>query len=70
MLSTLTIDDQLLAEARLLGGHATNEEAVAVALQEYVTRRKQLGILELFGPIEYDQDYDYKADRERDTEPR
>jgi hypothetical protein len=33
---------------------------VEEALREYVQRRKQLKILELFDMIEYDDDYDYK----------
>jgi hypothetical protein len=53
------IDEQLLAEAQRLGQHATKEEA----LNEYVARRKQLEILELFGQVEYDPAYDYKQER-------
>jgi metal-responsive CopG/Arc/MetJ family transcriptional regulator len=63
MVTTLKLDDQLLEEARRLGGHKTKSEAVIVALQEYIARRKQLGILELFGTIEYDPEYDYKVAR-------
>ena len=65
MLTALSLDDKLLEKARSVGGHKTKKEAVTVALQEYVARRKQLGILELFGTIEYDPDYDYKAERKR-----
>lgn len=63
MAATLVIDDQLIEQARRLGGQKTKSEAVTVALQEYIARRKQLGILELFGTIEYDPEYDYKATR-------
>ncbi len=38
---------------------------VAEALQEYAQRRKQRRVLKLFGTIDYDPDYDYKAQRAR-----
>jgi hypothetical protein len=38
---------------------------VEEALQEYVQRRKQLKIIELFGTIEYEDDYDYKQQRHK-----
>lgn len=65
MPTNLALDDKLIEEARSVGGHKTKKEAVTVALQEYIARRKQLGLLELFGTIEYDADYDYKAERKR-----
>jgi len=46
-----------------LGGHRTKRAVVEEALQEYVQRRKQLTITELFGTIEYEDDYDYKKQR-------
>lgn len=61
----LTIDDQLVEEARRLGKHATDDATVAEALKEYIQRRKQLEILELFGTIDYDPTYDYKDQRQR-----
>lgn len=59
------LDPALIEEARRLGGHRTKKEAVAAALQEYVQRRRQAKVLELFGTIEYDPGYDYKAERRR-----
>ena len=49
MPSNLAIDDKLLAEAQRVGRHKTKKETVSAALSEYVARRKQLRILELFG---------------------
>ena len=46
-----------------LGGHKTTKEAVNEALMEYVRSRRQRRILGLFGQIDYDADYDYKAER-------
>ena len=61
MATTLALDDKLIKEAKALGKHKTKKEAVTAALEEYVKRRNQLRILELFGKIEYYPDYDYKA---------
>ena len=43
----------------------TKKEAVNTALQELLNKKKRLGILELFGKIEYDPDYNYKEHRSR-----
>ncbi|MEH1940191.1 MAG: type II toxin-antitoxin system VapB family antitoxin [Nostoc sp. DedVER02] len=63
MATNLEIDENLIKEALELGGHPTKDAVVEEALREYVQRRKQLKILELFGMIEYDDDYDYKQQR-------
>lgn len=65
MATNLAIDDRLIEEARRTGRHKTKKEAVTAALDEYIKRRKQLGILELAGAIAYDPKYDYKAARQR-----
>lgn len=65
MATNLALDDNLIAEALRLGGHKTKKETVTTALQEYIQRRKQLQILELFGKMEYDPNYDYKSERMR-----
>ncbi len=61
----VTVDDKLVEDARKLGQHETDKEAVDAALEEYVRRRGQLKILDLFGTIEYDDDYDYKEGRRK-----
>lgn len=66
MATNLALDDDLIREAQEIGGHKTKREAVTVALEEYVRRRKQLRILELEGTVDYDEDYDYKEVRKRD----
>jgi len=65
MATNLALDDRLIEEARRTGRHKTKKEAVTAALDEYVRRRKQLRLLELFGTIDYDPTYDYKAERRR-----
>lgn len=65
MATNLALDDRLIEQARRMGGHKTKKEAVTAALTEYIQRRKQLRILSLFGTIDYDPNYDYKAGRQR-----
>jgi Arc/MetJ family transcription regulator len=56
MPSDLTIDDDLLAEAHRLSGLTKPEDTIQQALREYVQRREQLKILDLFGTIDLDDD--------------
>jgi Arc/MetJ family transcription regulator len=65
MATNLAIDEGLIEAARKVGKHRTKKEAVTAALDEYIRRRKQLGILELFGTVDYDPTYDYKAERRK-----
>jgi len=65
MATNLALDDRLIEEARKIGGHKTKKEAVTKALQEYVKRNKQLKIIEAFGTVDFDPEYDYKAERRR-----
>lgn len=66
MATNLAIDDGLIEEARKLGRHRTKKDAVTAALDEYIRRRKQVQIMELFGSIDYHPDYDHKSNRRRD----
>jgi Arc/MetJ family transcription regulator len=63
MTTNIDIDENLLEQARSLGHHRTKKSAVNEALAEYVCTRKQRRVMELFGTIEFDPDYDYKAER-------
>lgn len=65
MATNLALDDKLLEEAVKIGGKATKKETVTEALQEYIGRRQQARIVELFGTIEYDPTFDYKKQRRR-----
>jgi Arc/MetJ family transcription regulator len=65
MATNLAIDDNLLEEARIVGKHATKKAVVNEALTEYVQRRKQAEIINLFNSVEYDSDYDYKVQRNK-----
>jgi Arc/MetJ family transcription regulator len=63
MATNLAIDDALILEAQKLGGHTTKKATVSQALMEYIQRRRQLEILELFGTVQFDDSYDYKKQR-------
>ena len=65
MPSNLAIDDELLEEALRVGGHKTKKATVTEALREYILRRKQAGVIDLFGKIDFDPKYDYKKQRRR-----
>jgi hypothetical protein len=65
MPTNLAIDDDLLAEAQRVGGHRTKKDTVNEALREYILRRRQAKVVELFGTIEIDPTYDYKKQRHR-----
>jgi Arc/MetJ family transcription regulator len=65
MATNLAIDDRLLREAQRVGGHRTKKATVTEALNEYIQRRKQRRIAGLFGTINVDPKYDYKAQRRR-----
>jgi Arc/MetJ family transcription regulator len=63
--TNLALDDKLVAAAKRLGRHGTKRAAVNEALAEYVARRRQKTITELFGEVDWDPGYDYKAERRR-----
>ena len=63
MPTNLAIDDKLIEEAVEIGKHKTIKAAVTEALQEYILKRKQTMVREVFGKIEYDVSYNYKKQR-------
>ena len=63
MPSNLAIDDRLLNQALEVGGLKTKKDTVNQALKEFIEKRKQKEIIELFGQFEPDQEYDYKKGR-------
>jgi len=65
MATNLAIDDKLLEQALRIGGEKTKRATVTQALREYIQRRQQATIVELFGKIELDPSYDYKQQRRR-----
>jgi len=65
MATNLAIDDKLIEEALKLSDHKTKKAAVTEALQEYINRKKQLEIVKLFNKIDFDDDYNYKEQRNK-----
>lgn len=65
MATNLDLDPALVEEALAVGGRRTKKEAVTEALKEYIARRRQAAIVQLFGTIDYDRTYDYKRQRRR-----
>jgi hypothetical protein len=64
MVTPLQIDQNLLQEALALSNHPTATALIEAALREYIQRRKQLKILELFGTIDYEEEYNHKQQRQ------
>ncbi len=64
MATNLAIDIDLLNEAKRIGHKKTKREVVNDALQEYIERRKQHEAISLFGAIDFDETYNYKAHRD------
>jgi Arc/MetJ family transcription regulator len=65
MATNLSIDPDLLERALQVSGERTKKAAVTKALQEFIARRRQKRLLELVGKLEWDESYDYKAERGR-----
>ena len=65
MATNLAIDDKLILQALKVGHHKTKKEAVNTALREYISHKKQAEVIDMFGTVDFDEKYDYKAARKR-----
>ena len=65
MATNLAIDPDLLDRALAIGGEKTKKATVNRALREFVARREQERLLDLFGTLDWNDDYDYKHERNR-----
>lgn len=63
MPTNLAIDDDLLKLALKVGKLPTKNETVNQALKEFIEKRRQREIIQLFGKFDPDPDYDYKSGR-------
>lgn len=63
MATNLAIDDELLNKALKIGGKRTKKDTVNEALKEFIVRREQQKVLDLFGTVEYFDDYQPKKAR-------
>ena len=65
MPANLHLNGPLLATVVKLGKFKTKTQAVNAALEEYVRNHNQSSLIELFGTIDYDENFDYKKLRAR-----
>ncbi|MDR0775307.1 MAG: type II toxin-antitoxin system VapB family antitoxin [Azonexus sp.] len=65
MATNLAIDPNILERAVQVSGERTKKAAVTKALQEFIARREQQRLADLFGKFEWDTSFDYKAERSR-----
>jgi Arc/MetJ family transcription regulator len=64
-MTRVAIDADLLERALEVSGERTRKAAVTKALEEFIARSRQKRLLELMGKLEWDEDFDYKAERSR-----
>ena len=65
MATNLAIDPDLLDRALEVSGERTKKAALTRALKEFIARREQRRVLELMGKLDWEDSYDYKAERSR-----
>jgi len=65
MATNLSLDPKLIERALELSGEKTKKAAVTRALEEYIARRRQRALVDLMGKLEWDNAFDYKAERAR-----
>ncbi len=63
MATNIDLNEKLISKAMRLARLKTKKETVNLALQEFVDRREQLKVLDLFGTVDFDESYDYKKQR-------
>ena len=67
MATNLALDQELLDRAFRVSGETTKKATVTRALQEFIARREQRRVAELFGSLAWDSSFDYKSERSRKT---
>ena len=65
MATNLSIDPKLLDRALDVSGERTKKAAVTRALKEFIARHEQKRLLDLIGKLDWDEGFDYKAERTR-----
>jgi len=65
MATNLALDPELLERALAVSGEKTKKAAVTKALEEFIARRDQKRMLDLFEQLDWTSDYDYKHERSR-----
>jgi hypothetical protein len=65
MATNLALDPDLIERAVKVSGEKTKKAVVTRALEEFITRRSQKRLVDLMGKLEWDESFDYKAERSR-----
>lgn len=65
MATNLALDPDLIERALKVSGEKTKKAAVTRALEEFITRRSQKRLVDLMGELEWDDTFNYKAERSR-----
>ena len=65
MATNLALNEELLKKALEVGHLKTKKDTVNEALKEFIERRQQGRIINLFGKIDWDDKYNYKRSRGR-----
>ena len=63
MATNLAIDNDLLTQALELGEFKSKKETVNTLLREFIQRQKQLEVIDLFGTIKFDDQFDCRKMR-------
>ena len=64
--TNIAIDPELIERVFEISGERTKKAAVTRALQEFIAWHEQKQLTELLSCLEWDANYDYKAERSRD----
>lgn len=67
MRTNIVLDEALIDEAMQYVKVKSKRELVDLALREFVAARRRRDVSELFGKVQIDPDYDYKALRREDA---
>lgn len=65
MVTNLEIDAVLLNHAVQVGGEKSLADTVTLALKEFIQRREAENLISAFGTVDFDETYDYKAEKHR-----
>jgi hypothetical protein len=65
MATNLALDPDLIERAVKVSGEKTKKAAVTRALEEFISRRSQKRLVDLMGKLEWDESFDYTAERSR-----
>jgi hypothetical protein len=65
MATNLALDPRLIERALEISGEKTKKATVTRALEEFIARRSQKRLIALMGKLQWDNSFDYKAERSR-----